>query len=251
MFVTTYFEMANLPQLMKHFFTTGFICLICFTSHAQVVKIFDWQVKQDKTISFSCTVEADHSSREEYKIKIFTSADNYAEPLAVEIEKVKAGDTINVNFDAQKTIGMYKGQLEFLFTAEATLFPVQIVETNRKFRRGKTIEISWEDFHDAGWYDVELLKNGVVETKMIGSYRGTKYTTTLPKKMTEGNYAIRISPTNNKEWCSEDYVIAIQPKIGLAVIAGTGALIGTSVLLLSESSNSKNNDLPGPPQPTN
>lgn len=215
---------------------------------AQTLVVSELLISDDGIVSFSCMVSAHHSDREEYEISVYSSADNFEKELPVDINSVRPGVTLPVSFDGNQVIGDFDGFIEFDIQLSATTFPVQITSTNKKMKKGKEVTISWQDFHESGWYDIEIYQNDFLFNKLIANHRGTSFTTTLPKKMPKGEYELRVTPTNQQELFSEDYSVSIKSgKVGLIIGAG-GALAGVvGALIILPIPPPQEEDLPIPP----
>lgn len=230
---------------MKCSIFSAILALLVFSLHAQKLTVSDLTISDQGIVSFSCIVAAHHSSREVYELKVFSSIDDFEKSLPLDINKLRPEIPLSVSFDGNKVIGDFDGSIEFDFALTATFFPVEIVPLGKKFKKGKEINISWEDFNESGWYEVEIYKDNLLFQKLVGNHRGTSYVATLPKDMPKGKYEIRVTPSNQKELVSEGYEVNLKSgKAGLIIGAG-GALVGGAVLLLK--SGNKENELPVPP----
>lgn len=225
------------------------LLVTCFFARAQSITVSNLAVDNTGKVSFRYAVSQKHSARESYILEVFSSADQFSKPLALNLAPVPAGETKNVSFDGHRVIGEHSGSLQFRFKAEATTFPVRITTTADKFKSGKNITISWEDFHDSGWYDIELYKDGLISKTLSTNYRGSILSTNLPKKMDKGTYEVRVTPTNRKELVSDDYPVTIAGAGGVGfIILGAGALTGAGILILGGKPQT-DNALPDPPSP--
>lgn len=230
--------------------------LILLQVKAQNLRISNLDISQEGKISFTALIESHHSSRESYELKVYSSADNYVKAIGLNLKSVKSGVPLDVSFDGKEKIGNFKGSLQFKFVAQATVFPVEVTINGDKFKRGKSITVTWKDFHESGWYDVEMYRGGTLFKSLVGNHRGTSYTAQLPKKMPKGEYEIRVIPTNKKELQSENYAVVVKGGSAALVVGAGGALAaGAGVVLLgggdSGGGGSVGNSLPDPPIPTN
>jgi hypothetical protein len=230
---------------MKYGVSAAFIILSVMLCHAQKLTVDSLVIDKSGKVSFNCFIEPHHSTREEYQLTVYTSADNFTKPLPLDPIRLKTGISQPVKFDGNNIIGDFDGKIEFDFRLNALVFPVQITSVGKKFKKGKGITIAWEDFHKSGWYDVEIYHEGELYQKVVGNHRGSKYYTTLPEDMTKGKYEIRVTPSNQKELVSEDYLVEWKTnKTG--VIIGGGALVGVGIGILVLGKDTES-DLPTPP----
>jgi hypothetical protein len=243
---------------MKTPFIIATLLGLCCYVHAQSVQVSNLEVDDEGKVSFRYSVSQKFSDRERYELQVFTSADNFSKPIDLNLSPVAVGESKSVSFDGPKLISNYEGSLQFRFKVVAAVFPVRIVSTGQKFKSGKSITISWDDFHESGWYDVELYSGGYISRTLASNYRGTLLSTTLPKKMEKGTYEIRVTPTNQKELQSDDFPVTISGGggAGIFIIAGGGLAAGAGVLLLGGGGDSggggttdTGSPLPDPPNP--
>ena len=141
--------------------------------------------------------------------------------------------------------------MQLRFRAVATSFPVQITTTDNKFKPGKNITISWDDFHDSGFYDIELYQSGYVAKSLGKSHRGTTITASLPKNLEKGTYEVRVTPSNREELYSDNYPVTINGGKGIFLIAGGALAAGAGVLVLGggDEGGVSDSGLPDPPTP--
>lgn len=242
---------------MIRIFTATLFFLIINQLAAQTLRITNLDVSDEGQVSFTALVDSHHSWRETYELKVYSSADDYKKSLGLNLSSIKAGNPLDVSFNGPQVIGNFKGSIQFKFVAEASAFPVEITMAETKFKRGKAINISWKDYHEAGWYDVEMYREGSLFKEFVGNHRGTSYTAELPKKMPKGEYEIKVTPTNNKDMVSENYVVSVKGGSAALVVGAGGALAaGAGAVLLGgggggggTTTDTGGNDLPNPPDP--
>lgn len=203
------------------------LLMVCSFSKAQTIDVTDLAVSDQGTVSFRYTIAQKFSDREQYKLEVYTSADNYTSALPLNLDPVPAGQLKRVEFDGPAVVGDFKGQLQLKFKVEASIFPVRITTTAKKFKSGKNITIAWDDFHESGWYDVELYQDGLIRKTLVKNHRSTIYTADLPKKMDKGLYEVRVTPSNEKQLYSDNYAVDIKGSGGAGIfIIGGAALAG-------------------------
>lgn len=227
------------------------LIVLCLSSKGQSINVSDLAVSDQGTVSFRYTIAQKFSNREYYKLEVFSSANNYTSALSLNLDPVQAGQLKRVEFDGPAIVGEHKGELQFKFKAEATVFPVQITTTAKKFKSGKNITISWDDFHESGWYDVELYQDGLIRKTLVKNHRSTIYTADLPKKMDKGVYEVRVTPSNEKELYSDNYSVDIKSSGGAGIfVIGGAALVGGGVYVLTAGEDPDGTtSLPDPPEP--
>ncbi len=228
------------------FLTAILLGILCSVSSAQTLRVENLEISPAGIVDFTCVVNPHHSEREEYEIKVFTSADNFQKQLPLQLNSLRPNVPLPVSFDGNKMIGDFDGAIEFDVRISATIFPVQVTTHSNKLKRGKDLTISWNDFHESSWYDVDIYQSDILYQKLVGNHRGTSYTTTLSKKMPKGEYEIRVTPTNDQKYVSDNFPVTIKSgKAGLIIGAG-GVLAGAGVLFIS-GGDGPDSDLPVPP----
>ncbi|MEP4533457.1 MAG: hypothetical protein ABJ004_10240 [Cyclobacteriaceae bacterium] len=230
---------------MKYFFGIIFF-LLTRLSWAQELSIDQLEVSNEGVVSFTCSVIQHHSSREEYSLFIYTSVDDFNEPLNVEVGTLRPGQLTTVSFDGNEIIGDFDGNIEFDFRLKAVTFPVEVMLEKRKFKKGKKINVRWTDFHESGWYDLELYQNGESVHRLIGNHRGTYYSGKLPKDIKSGEYELRVTPSNEKTLHSEQMSVKVTSK-GKGLVIGAGSILAGSGVFYLISNGNKEDDLPTPP----
>lgn len=236
---------------MKYFTTALLIVTFSTLSLGQSIIVDNLNVSASGTISFSYTVNQKFSDRENYQLQVFTSTDNFTKALPLNLPAVKAGELRTASFSGPQLLGNYEGSMQLKFRAVATAFPVQITTTAKKFKSGKNITISWEDFHDSGFYDIELYQNSYISKSLAKSHKGNSITTPLPKKMDKGTYEVRVTPSNREELYSEDYTVDIKTGSKAMVFVAGGVLAGAGVFVLggADPGGTSETGLPDPPSP--
>ncbi len=236
---------------MRYFATAILTLILGSMSFGQSISVDNLTVSEGGMISFSYTVNPKFSDRESYQLQVFSSTDNFTKALPLNLPAVKAGELRTASFSGPQVLGSYEGSMQLKFRAVATAFPVQITTTAKKFKKGKNITVSWEDFHDSGFYDIELYQNGYITKSLAKSHRGTSITTTLPKNLEKGTYEVRVTPSNREELYSEDYSVAIGGGgKGIFFIAGGALAAGAGVFVLGGGGGDTSpSGLPDPPSP--
>lgn len=211
---------------------TGILCVFLTSSlYAQKLTISNFGIDDTGIVSFSAFIEKNHSDRELYDLSIFSSADNFEKPLAYQLTSLKTGQIYSYSFDANQQVGTYEGPIQLRFAISASLFPIKPnVEAQAKLRRGKLPEISWQDFHKAAPYTVELYHEGELTHVIEEKTNNSTISSSLPASLEKGsNYELRIVSTGNSKYNSEFIPIQIISKIGLGVKLLPVAVIGAAI----------------------
>jgi hypothetical protein len=231
------------------------LCSLSFCLNAQTVNISNLAVDPIGQVTFTCVIDQKHSPRETYNLQVYSSADNFVRPIPLNLKDIKVGSPLNVTFNGSEKIGNYQGAIQFKFVAEASSFPVEIIDTKTKFKKGKAATISWNDYHSSGWYDVGLYKGGMLVKSLVESHSGNSFTTKLPKKMDSGEYEIRVTPSKNKTLYSEDYLVTIKSSSTAKIALGAGGILAAGGALILSGGGSGGGDtgaetLPNAPFPS-
>ncbi len=220
--------------------------------HGQQISIDSLNVSGDGIVSFNFLVRANQSVREQYDVSVFTSKDDYQKPIDVSLPSIQPNTTYSVSFNGPDKIGEFAGPIQFKLEARASVFPVKIESVSSDVLKiGKKVEISWSDYHESGWYNIELYQEEELKKKLIGHHRGTTFETTLPKDLEKGNYELRVTPTNDPDLYSRGYRVLIKKPLNKILFLVPLAAAGGGFVLLSggESGDGDSDRLIDPPGP--
>ncbi len=235
---------------MKQLVNLSFLILVRSVL-AQDVTVSNLSLSESGEVSFNFQISAKSSAREVYDIIIYSSKDNYTNPLDVQLNSLSPQVDYSVKFDGLEKIGPFDGVLQFKLKAVATLFPVRVEEMeNTKLKRGKSVLVSWNDYHESGWYNVDLYQNGEVKANLISNHRGLSYESELPKDLEKGGYEIRVVPSNDERLQSDGYPIVIKGASKALFILGPLVAAGGGFMILNggESGEAQLPNSPGPPE---
>lgn len=226
--------------------------LLACLGYSQNIALKNLQATREGQITFDYAITKGHSDRERYDVKIFTSADNYAEPLNIRISEVPPEQGQKVTFrGADHFPSGYSGSVRIRLVAEATLYPVQILDYSKKVKAGAQMNISWQDAQNNSSFDVVLIQDGQPST-IANRVTGTSYSGTLPENFGKGSYQLKVVPDRDENSSSDVMPLAVVGKLGLGIkVLGALAAGGVGILALSGSDPkvSEDNSLPGPPSP--
>ena len=114
------------------------------------------------------------------------------------------------------------------------------------------MDLSWNDFHESGWYDVELYRGEVLVESLVKRHRGLNFNGTLSRELEKGkDYSLRVVPTDKQDAASDFVPVIVAPAIGLGlklvpvILAGAGGVF--YVISSGGSSQTKIPDPPGTP----
>jgi len=211
--------------------------ILTIDSTAQKLLVSDFKINETGNVSALCTIQKHHSDREQYKLTVYASHDNYAKPLDFSLVGISPDKAQLISFDAAKLVGNYNGMLNFRFAITATQFPVELVNVKSKIRRGKNITLNWSDFHSSGLYKIELYKSNQLITVLAERVNGTSFKGMVPKTTRKGSdYSLRVTPISNSALKSDDYGIKVISKTGLMVKVIPVLVGGTAVYMLASQS---------------
>jgi len=230
---------------------SGLIVLTTLYSFAQDIEIQNLRATREGQIAFDYTIAKGHSDRERYDVQIFTSADNYAKPLAIQISDIPPEQNQKVSFRGADHFPQgYSGSVRIRLVAEATLYPVQITNYSKKIKMGATMNISWQDAGNNSNYDVVLKQAGKSNT-LANGVSGTSYSGTLPADLGKGSYQLLIIPSGDQQSTSDQMSVSITGKMGLGIkVLGALALGGVGILASAGGGGGEGTgsaSLPGPP----
>lgn len=196
---------------------------------AQELSISGFNVSERGQVEFGVYIASSHSDRERYDLIIYSSADDFRDPLDLSITNLAPGEVYPIEFDANQLVGSFEGELRFRIDIKASVFPIKAdLKEKPSFRRGKEIDISWTDYHNSGPYDVELRRGDDV-IEMAKNVSANEITTALPKDMEKADdYILQIKTANNTRYDSDPIPVQIKNKIPLGILL-SGAAVGVGV----------------------
>lgn len=135
-----------------------------------------------------------------YQVEVYSSLDQYKEPLkgvSGDVgNKVASGKGKKVEWQADKDISAYDGEVDFKLKTQLTFAPWLILNPSgeKSFKRGKASEILWTGYaNGAKKVNVELQRNGQAISSTDAINNSGKMEFNFPKNLKTGDgYQIKI-----------------------------------------------------------
>jgi hypothetical protein len=184
-----------------------------------------------------------------YYLKVFSSRDNFTNPLQEVTGDVGEDITIGTNkkivWNAAKELGTFDGELIFKLKGEMNALPLVLINptNNRKIKKGKELSIKWQGGKSDSKVKLGLYQEDVMVTSLGEQGNTGSYNWRVPKKFNKGEFIIKLSSGN--EIVQSSIVVKSSSKlllIGLPVVA-----VGAAVAVLAGGGDGS--DLPAPPEP--
>jgi len=174
-----------------------------------------------------------------FNITIYSSADNFAQPLSsvkgdVGIN-ISPGNGKTVEWDAKNDLGNFKGNLSLTIKAELIPFvEFTNITAKRKLKKGTSNEITWSG-GPGGSIRLELYDGSSKVSDLSNTVNSGRYTWVIPKKFDSGKtFRIRASSGDRASFSPE---FQISGKIPIWMIAIPVVVVGGVVALLAGRDN--------------
>lgn len=182
----------------------------------------------------------DANASNEYKVDLYCSKDNFAQPLTKVKGDVgtdiKPGADHIIQWSILQELGTLAGELSVEVRARVYIpfLKVASVEAGRKFRRGKSYPLVWTSGNLGGQVDVDLFDgNDRVKSDRNIPNVG-KYDWYIDGSVKSGkNYHLRFTNTRNRDEFVDSSVFTIVPRTPLAVKLLGLAAVGGGIVIIS------------------
>ena len=201
---------------------------------------------------------AGKSESDVFGVQIFASFNNYVEPLSFISgdvgNRVSTGTGKKANWDFEKELGGYKG--EVTFEVRATMvggyYEFQIPSSYSKFKKGGLMLINWAGGESSEKVMIDLYKGNIKFATITPSIENEgKFNWTVPKKVSSGgDYKVKITNTTNYNNTGFSAEFKIAPKVPaiLKVVVGM-AVVGTAAYLATSGGGGNGDEIPLLPEP--
>lgn len=185
----------------------------------------------------------DSNPNHEYQIDLYSSKDNFAEPLTkVSGEvgaEIKPGVYHMISWNAYEEIGGYEGELALEIRARVYIPFVKITgfDAGAKFKRGQAYPLLWKSGNMGGQIDIELYRDqsrvgGDRNVPNSGKYEYAFEGSAKPGK----DYRLKFTNTRNRDEATYTGYFQIVPKIPIVIKVGALAGLAAGAYLLLNSS---------------
>jgi len=231
----------------------AFINLLGTTAIAQQVSIKQVEIQANGDVVLNYDLLDEQQDRK-YSLYLYTSTDNYIQPL----EKVTGEVGINLAVGSNKTITWHaKEELGDDFTGGVALelkgsiyvpfIALDGFDDYKVFKRGKAYDITWTGGRGDNILNFELYQSN--EKVKVFEERPNVGNTTMviPKDVKPGTYRFKISDSRNRDEVvfSSDFIV--KRKIPLVATIGVGVAVVAAVAILAPMLTAKEEDKIGDP----
>ena len=141
---------------------TFIFALITSSLFGQSLSIQNLSIDDNNQVSLECSIQKKHTDRERYELLIFSSVDNFNNPIGYTFPNMKPGKIYEVSFDGNKEVEGFTEETQFRFKANPTAIPVVInSEDGRTLRKEKRFELKWKDYHNIGVLSGRITRRGI------------------------------------------------------------------------------------------
>ena len=140
-----------------------------------------------------------------FSVSLFNSTNQFNLPLEFVDgyvgENVEAGINRFIDWDMERELVAYEGELTFEVRAELTFTPISMVfpETN-SITRGKKQIITWKGTNTRERVDIQLLRDGLKVGTIANTVNDGQFEWEVPYAVKPGNgYTVKISSTSSSQ----------------------------------------------------
>ncbi len=233
------------------------LCLIgCVISvSAQDLKIKQVEFLEDGSVSLTYDL-LDNQTDRKYTVYLYSSTDNYIQPLArvsgdVGIE-VAVGGNKKIKWDAQEELGGdFKGDVSLEIKAKIYVPFIEFdgFENYKIVKRGIPYELTWSGGRGDNVLLFELYK-GEQRVKVFDQQPNVGNTSlTIPVDVKPGSYRLKVSDMRNREEVIFSEPFEVKRKVALWIKSTAGLLVGGVVGYLAGSATAEEKKIGLPPLP--
>jgi len=181
-----------------------FLCLIGIQVSAQDVANISASLLNATTVRVSYDLEGEVPGQL-FNVQLYSSTNQYSLPLEYVDgyvgEDVEAGINRFIDWDIEKELVAFEGELNFEVRAELTFTPISMIfPDDASITRGKSQLITWKGTNTRERVDIQLLRDGrrvqtIANTANDGLYEWEVPYATKPGK----GYTVKISSTSSSQ----------------------------------------------------
>lgn len=197
---------------------------------------------------------------EVYNVSVYSSHDDFTKPLISVTGDVGSGIEVGgertILWQPKNELESFKGKISFEIKAELNSAPIVITipnASNSIFKKGKTLDVSWNGGAKQEIFYVQLLKDGIekliIDTVTINTISNNKISWEIPGSVRKGDdYQIRITSADRINVYKHSSSFTIKPRVPLVLkcIPIAAGLIA-AVIYLIDNPPPPLEPLPGPP----
>ena len=241
-------------MIRKHIWLVLLYCLGLQVSGQEISNI-NASLLNEKTVRVSYDLEGEVPGQM-FSVNLFSSTNQFNLPLEFVDgyvgENVEAGINRFIDWDIERELVAYEGELSFEVRAELTFTPISMVfpETN-SITRGKQQLITWKGTNTRERVDIQLLKDGHKVGTIANTVNDGQFEWEVPYSVKPGNgYTVKISSTSSSQ-TDTGSEFKIHRRIPLLVKIVPFVIVTPVVIKLSEEPDRPPQFLPKPPSTPN
>jgi hypothetical protein len=181
----------------------------------------------------------DGNPNNEYKLDLFSSADNFVTPLTKVTgdvgDEIKPGTGRKIEWNVREELGGYKGRLSLEIRGKVYIpfVKLQNFDTERSYKRGKSYGLAWKP-GSTNPINIELYKGGQRIDGAMNIPNNGGHTLYIPSHAKKGSdYRLKITDTKNTEDVLYTKEFQVNPKVPLALKVLPVLAVGGAVVFLS------------------
>lgn len=190
-----------------------------------------------------------------YTILLYSSHDNYAQPLTkvsgdVGLE-VSPGRGKQIIWNASEEVKDIKGKISFEIRAKIYIPFIRLgnFDDYKRLKRGKEYNFTWQGGSNRNILNIELYKQNKLVHLFPNVANVGNYKMLLPKGLKPGkNYRFKISDSKNKDEVVYTHYFKIKRRTPLVVKTFSFFAVGGALFFLQEQ-EPPDNTIPNPPDP--
>lgn len=241
---------------MRKISTILILLLIALGVNAQSFEVTRIETAGGKVILYYDLL--DTASSRQYAINIYSSRDNYIQPLEFVLGDVgiaiKPGINKTITWDVGKEFGMGFRESVSLEIRGSIYIPfIMMDQFYEKIKRGKVYPITWTGGTSQNVLNFELFKGDKKVDAFTNIANEGEYNLLIPTTVAPGkDYYFKVSDVRNRDDVIYTTKFTIQRKLPLAAkIIPVAAVVGVGVYFVLQGTDPENNDIPDPVTPEN
>jgi len=226
--------------------------LLAWSSRAQRCDITAVELNGDKINIYYNLV--DNNPTNTYTISVYSSRDNFISPLTKATGdlglEVHPGINKKVTWDALSELGpTFDGKVSLEIRGRVYIPFIKLEPLQKHLKRGKSTRVTWSGGSSQAILNFELYRGDekIEAYPAVPNVKEYEFTVSTSVKPGDGYY-FRISDSKNKDDVVLSPSFGVSRKVPLAYKAAGFVVVGGAVVFLG-GGGTKNNDIPGPPDP--
>jgi hypothetical protein len=244
--------MKTTPLILK---VSLLLSSFAFESFAQEVKITQVELQANGDVALTYNLNDERRDRK-YSLYLYTSADNYIQPLQKITGDVgvnlAVGENKRLIWRAKEELGSaYKGgvSLELKGSIYVPFITLDHFDDYKVFKRGKAYDVAWSGGRGDNVLSFELYQ-GENKVKVLEERPNVGNTViVIPSDVKPGRYKFKISDSRNKDEVVYTMDFRVKRKMPLALKLGLAVVLGGAITYLAGSGSGEEPKMGEPPLP--